>query len=37
VLMIASETEIERLHKSIVDEFQWVTIEVGGKQSYLGM
>jgi hypothetical protein len=39
--MIASSEEIQHLHQHFhqhfVDEFQWVTLVVGNKQSYLGM
>ncbi|MFN9978941.1 MAG: hypothetical protein ACK53Y_03450 [bacterium] len=37
ILIIASGEEIHRLHQHFVDEFQWVTLDLGNKQSYLGM
>jgi len=37
ILIIALSEEISRFHQHFVDEFQWVTLDVGNKQSYLGM
>jgi hypothetical protein len=37
ILMIVTEEEVTRLHGLFVEEFRWITMEVGRKQSYLGM
>ncbi len=37
VLIIASEQDIERLERSCIKEFKWVTMEVGKIHSYLGI
>jgi hypothetical protein len=37
ILIIASENEINRLHSLCIDEFRWVTLEMGNVHSYLGM
>jgi len=37
ILMIVAEEEVTRLHGLFVEEFRWITIEVGKEQSYLGM
>ncbi len=37
ILIIASEDEIKKLHTQCVEEFRWVTLEVGKCHSYLGM
>jgi hypothetical protein len=37
VLIIAPEQEDRRIEKRCVEEFKWVTLEVGNVHSYLGM
>jgi hypothetical protein len=37
ILIITSEDKIKRLHTLCIEEFQWVTIEMGKCHSYLGM
>jgi hypothetical protein len=37
VLIIAPEREVRRIEKRCVEEFKWVTLEVGNVHSYLGM
>ena len=37
ILVIAERVEIERLQQRFVEEFTWITIDIGKKHSYLGM
>ena len=37
ILVIAERAEIERLQQRFVNEFTWITIDIGKKYSYLGM
>jgi hypothetical protein len=37
ILMIVSEGEMEQLHRLFVEEFRWITMDIGKEQSYLGM
>ena len=35
--IFAERCEIERLRQRFMEEFTWITIEIGKKHSYLGM
>ncbi len=37
VLIIATAGEIKRLHELYIEEFHWVTLDMGNRHSYLGM
>jgi hypothetical protein len=37
VLVVAELTELKRLREAFTQEFRWVTMVIGQKQSYLGM
>eukprot|EP00590_Aulacoseira_subarctica_P002999 CAMPEP_0172416062 /NCGR_PEP_ID=MMETSP1064-20121228/2499_1 /TAXON_ID=202472 /ORGANISM="Aulacoseira subarctica , Strain CCAP 1002/5" /LENGTH=671 /DNA_ID=CAMNT_0013153423 /DNA_START=324 /DNA_END=2338 /DNA_ORIENTATION=+ len=37
ILILADESEINRLHEVFVQEYQWITMEIASTHSYLGM
>ena len=37
ILVIATRSEMERLKQRFIERFQWITMEIGCKHSYLGM
>ena len=37
ILVLATHKEMERLKAKFVEEFQWITMDVGEQHSYLGM
>ena len=37
ILVLTTREEMERLRTKFIEKFQWITIDVGDKLSYLGM